>query len=109
MILPILAEVSEENSYKMVLSQHQNHYPDITYILENGDKIALDIKSSYRQTNDRVNGMTLGAFTGYFRNRDSNKNITYSYDEYCSHFILGIIYSRSDLQKFVFYFKISTR
>ena len=27
---------------------------------------------------------------------------TYSYDEYCSHFILGIIYSRSNLQKFVF-------
>jgi len=40
--------------------------------------------------------MTLGAFTGYFRDRKSKKNITFSYDEYIGHFVLGVIYSRTD-------------
>ncbi|GAB4443220.1 MAG: hypothetical protein OHK0040_14080 [bacterium] len=40
--------------------------------------------------------MTLGAFTGYFRDRKSKKNITFPYDEYLGHFVLGVIYSRTD-------------
>ena len=40
--------------------------------------------------------MTLGAFTGYFRDRKSTKNITFPYDEYVGHFVLGIIYSRNE-------------
>jgi hypothetical protein len=56
----------------------------------------VDIKSTYR-TNDReVNGMTLGAFTGYFRKRDSNKNTLYPYNQYAGHFVLGVIYSKCD-------------
>lgn len=39
--------------------------------------------------------MTLGAFTGYFRNRDSTKNTTYPYNQYVGHFVLGVIYSKS--------------
>ena len=38
--------------------------------------------------------MTLGAFTGYFRNRDSNKNTLYPYSYYTGHFVLGVIYSQ---------------
>jgi hypothetical protein len=36
--------------------------------------------------------MTLGAFTGYFRNRESSKNISYPYNSYKAHIVLGIIY-----------------
>jgi len=43
-----------------------------------------------------VSGFTLGAFTGYFRRRGSTKNITFPYQEYVKHLVLGIIYSRSD-------------
>lgn len=43
-----------------------------------------------------VNGMTLGAFTGYFRNRQSTKNITFPYAEYIGHFVLGVVYSRAE-------------
>lgn len=39
--------------------------------------------------------MTLGAFTGYFRNRKSTKNVTHPYGEYKAHVILGIIYSEN--------------
>ena len=40
--------------------------------------------------------MTLGAFTGYFRKRDSNKNTLYPYSQYAGHFVLGVIYSKCD-------------
>ena len=76
MIFPIILKFADENNYEIVLSGHQNYYPDITFIDKNsGEKIALDLKSTYRTSQTRVNGMTLGAFTGYFRNRESNKNI----------------------------------
>lgn len=38
--------------------------------------------------------MTLGAFTGYFRNRESKKNTTFPYQEYKSHLVLGVIYTQ---------------
>jgi Restriction endonuclease EcoRV len=39
--------------------------------------------------------MTLGAFTGYFRNRESTKNTLYPYGSYSSHLVLGVIYSQN--------------
>jgi hypothetical protein len=58
-------------------------------------KIALDLKSTYRIDGATVNGFTLGAFTGYFRQRRSTKNITFPYEQYAAHYVLGIIYSRT--------------
>lgn len=96
MLFPVISQFASEHSYKMVLSEHQNHYPDISFIASDETKIALDFKSTYRVSADSVNGFTLGAFTGYFRNRVSTKNITFPYEQYKAHFVLGIIYSRSD-------------
>ena len=79
MLFPILSRFAEENKYRLILSEHQNHYPDISLIAQDGTKIALDLKSTYRTGSERVNGFTLGAFTGYFRQRKSNKNITFPY------------------------------
>lgn len=98
MIFPIVADFARKNNYEMILSSHQNHYPDITFIdKETKEMIALDLKSTYRINSSTVNGMTLGAFTGYFRNRKSNKNITFPYSQYSKHYVLGIIYSKTDL------------
>ena len=96
MLFPVISQFASEHSYKMVLSEHQNHYPDISLIASDETKIALDFKSTYRVSADSVNGFTLGAFTGYFRNRASTKNVTFSYEQYKAHFVLGVIYSRSD-------------
>ncbi len=38
----------------------------------------------------------MGAFTGYFRDRTSTKNVTFPYGSYAAHFVLGIIYTRTD-------------
>jgi hypothetical protein len=96
LLFPKICQFAQENSYKMILCKEQNFYPDITFIDIANNKYALDIKSTYRKDEKSINGMTLGAFTGYFRDRNSRKNITFPYDEYVGHFVLGIIYSRTD-------------
>lgn len=100
MIFPKFLLFAKNNNLTLKLSPHQNFYPDITFIDNNtGEKYAVDLKSTYRITEDEVNGMTLGAFTGYFRNRSSTKNVLYPYDDYKCHYVLGIIYSRTDISK----------
>jgi len=96
LLFPQICHIAEKMGCKMVLCKEQNFYPDITFIDKNNNKFAVDLKSTYRKNEKKVNGMTLGAFTGYFRDRNSLKNITFAYDEYISHFVLGIIYSRTD-------------
>jgi hypothetical protein len=96
MLFPVIARFAEEQGYELVLSEHQNHYPDISLILPDESKIAVDFKSTYRTNESEVNGFTLGAFTGYFRQRKSTKNITLPYGEYTAHFVLGTLYSRND-------------
>ncbi|MEO0080958.1 MAG: type II restriction endonuclease [candidate division WOR-3 bacterium] len=97
MVFPVIVRFCHEHGYDMVLSAHQNHYPDISFVhRKSKTRLALDLKSTYRIGPDRVNGMTLGAFTGYFRNRQSAKNVTFPYGSYARHFVLGVIYTRAD-------------
>jgi hypothetical protein len=75
LLFPMCVEFAKSNGLRIELSPHQNFYPDLTFIHDDsGRKFAVDIKSTYRIDGANVNGMTLGAFTGYFRKRDSNKN-----------------------------------
>jgi len=95
LLFPMFVEFGKANGLRIELSPHQNFYPDLTFIHDDsGRKFALDIKSTYRIDDSNVNGMTLGAFTGYFRKRDSNKNTLYPYGQYSGHFVLGVIYSK---------------
>lgn len=94
LLFPELVRFAERHGLKLVLTEHQNFYPDVTFIDGDGDLFALDLKSTYRTSSRRVNGMTLGAFTGYFRDRKSTKNITFPYGAYSAHIVLGIIYSK---------------
>ena len=97
MLFPLFSQFAAFYGYKLHLAEHQNYYPDMTFIDSNGNKVALDLKSTYRVTDSRVSGFTLGAFTGYFRQRDSTKHISFPYREYSHHLVLGIIYSRSTI------------
>jgi hypothetical protein len=96
MMFPVLQKFAKENNFEMHFCAEQNHYPDVTFIAKDKQKIALDLKSTYRKENGDVSGFTLGAFTGYFRFRDSNKNITFPYKEYSKHYILGVIYTQQE-------------
>ncbi|MDD4854206.1 MAG: type II restriction endonuclease [Sulfuricurvum sp.] len=99
MIFPKFLEFASRNGYTLRLSPHQNYYPDITFIDGEGKKYAVDLKSTYRVSPTNVNGMTLGAFTGYFRNRTSSKNVLFPYGDYEKHYVFGIIYSRAEIKE----------
>lgn len=95
LLFPMFVEFGKQHGLEIELSLHQNFYPDLTFVdRKTGNKFAVDIKSTYRVDDANVNGMTLGAFTGYFRNRKSQKNTLYPYGEYQGHFVLGVIYSK---------------
>ncbi len=97
LLFPMFVEFAETHGLEIELCPHQNFYPDLTFIHRaSGNRFAVDIKSTYRESENKVNGMTLGAFTGYFRNRESNKNTLYPYSQYAAHFVLGVIYSKCD-------------
>lgn len=99
-LFPKILEFAGLKNFKIQLAEHQNWYPDLTFIDKNneGIKFAVDLKTTYRDFNypNHVNGFTLGSHGAYFRNRKSTKNIQYPYSEYSGHFCLGIIYTRCD-------------
>lgn len=92
-LFPRILKFASDNRLKLILTKEQNFYPDMTFKDESGSLFAVDIKSSYRTNDDAINGMTLGAFTGYFRDRKSTKNTSFPYSAYKAHVVLGIIYS----------------
>jgi hypothetical protein len=96
LLCPMFVDFAEQHSLDLELCPQQNFYPDLTFTEKRtAVKFAVDIKSTYRIDDNRVNGMTLGAFTGYFRNRESKKNTLYPYGQYSGHFVLGVIYSQA--------------
>lgn len=97
LLFPMFVEFATTHGFDIELSPQQNFYPDLTLIDQKTKvKFAIDIKSTYRISDNDVNGMTLGAFTGYFRNRNSSKNILYPYGAYSGHYVLGVLYTKVD-------------
>jgi hypothetical protein len=76
-LFPKILEFAEQNNYKIVLADHQNYYPDISFIDKKDDtnKFAVDFKTTYRNpdNNELCNGFTLGSHGEYFVNRASKK------------------------------------
>lgn len=98
-LFPHFIAFAEQNGYELQLTKEQNYYPDMTFVWkENPDvKFAVDLKSTYMTSENRCNGFTLGSHGEYFKNRSSTKNIMYPYDDYLTHLIVGIIYSKTEL------------
>lgn len=98
-LFPKILEFAQKNKFKLVLTDHQNYYPDISFVSEKdqGLKFAVDLKTTYRLEDkpEFCNGFTLGSHGEYFINRQSRKNIQFPYAEYAGHFCLGAIYSRA--------------
>ncbi len=102
-IFPYFMSFAENIGYEIELAEQQNWYPDLTFINRRKPdiKFSVDIKTTYRREDypGFCNGFTLGSHGEYFINRNSKKNIQYPYDEYSGHFCLGIIYTRSIIDK----------
>lgn len=98
-LLPKLLDFAKKSGFGIVLADHQNYYPDISFVKTTDPdlKFAVDFKTTYRleESPDFCNGFTLGSHGEYFTNRSSSKNIQFPYNEYAGHYCLGIIYSRN--------------
>lgn len=98
-LFPRLLAFAEELGLGIILADHQNYHPDISFVsLTDPDlKFAVDFKTTYKLDGspDFCNGFTLGSHGTYFTSRSSTKNIQFPYREYAGHFCLGIMYSRN--------------
>lgn len=103
-LFPHFLAFAEEIGYRIELASHQNWYPDLTFISKENPQIkfAVDLKTTYRDEEypGFCNGFTLGSHGTYFTDRTSTKNIQYPYQSYIGHFCVGIIYSRTELDRF---------
>lgn len=85
-------EFANKYGYKIVLAEHQNYYPDISFVKMSNEKIkfAVDFKTTYRNPSKPYlcNGFTLGSHGEYFENRKSTKNIQFPYSDYLGAFLL---------------------
>lgn len=99
-LFPKILHFAQANGYKVVLAEHQNYYPDISFVKATDESIrfAVDFKTTYRNPEKPhlCNGFTLGSHGEYFENRTSTKNIQFPYGSYLGHFCLGIIYDRTE-------------
>lgn len=99
-LFPQILKFAEEHGFAIVLADHQNYYPDISFILKADEsvKFAIDFKTTYRKPDKPwlCNGFTLGSHGTYFQDRTSTKNIQFPYGSYSGHFCLGIIYDRAE-------------
>lgn len=98
-LFPKFKEFADQIGFDIVLAEHQNWYPDLSFVSKQDTEIkyAVDIKTTYRlkDYDGFCNGFTLGSHGEYFKNRKSTKNIQYPYEQYGAHFCIGIIYSRA--------------
>jgi len=102
-LFPKILEFAMQIGYRIVLTDHQNYYPDITFVSEINEtiKFAVDLKTTYRlpQFPTFCNGFTLGSHGSYFKERSKRKNIQFPYKEYSGHFCLGAIYTRAEFHE----------
>lgn len=93
-MIPKLDKFARDHGMELELPSKQNFYPDLTFKDKEGHLFAVDFKSSYYD-GESVNGLTLGSYWGYFRERDTVKSMDHTYNSYSSHTVLGMLYKQS--------------
>ncbi|WP_373724182.1 type II restriction endonuclease, partial [Bacteroides heparinolyticus] len=94
LLIPKLDKFARDHGMELELPSKQNFYPDLTFKDKEGHLFAVDFKSSYYD-GESVNGLTLGSYWGYFRERDTVKSMDHTYNSYSSHTVLGMLYKQS--------------
>ena len=96
-IFPQIIQFAEQIGYNIIVAEHQNYYPDLTFVNKKDENVmfAVDLKTTYRKKSG-IASFTLGSHGSYFKERDKQKNIQFPYNQYLGHFCLGIIYTRNE-------------
>jgi len=95
---PFVLSIAQKHGY-IIEEAPQTVYPDFTLFKNktDKDKIAIDVKTTYRKFNKQQKvkpfNFTLGSYTSFIRN--DTKNILYPYSEYKEHWIIGFLYTRN--------------
>lgn len=106
---PVVNKIAEKHNLLVQLASSQVIYPDFTLMTDpkDNDKIAVDVKTTYRrgtyQSGSRKYGykageekplkFTLGSYASFLRN--NTKNIEFNYKTYDKHYIIGFVYTRN--------------
>ena len=94
-----IKDIADDNHLILEASPQQTVYPDFTLIdpASPTEKIAVDVKSTYRRFTSKGEvsafGFTLGSFNSFLRN--GTKNIAYPYAQYSKHYVIGFVYTRN--------------
>lgn len=95
-VRPILKEFCKQNNLILEEATTQNIYPDFTLInpkiKSHSNKIAIDVKTTYINAPGNRIRYTLGGYTSFIRT--PTKNISYHFDEYYEHWVIGFVYTR---------------
>lgn len=94
-VQPVLEQIASENGYTLQTPASQTAYPDFIMMKskDSKEKIAIDIKTTYRKSNQSSIKFTLGSFCSYMR--DNKKNIAFHYTDYAKHYVIGFVYKRN--------------
>ena len=96
-----VATYAESMGLRLVEPTKQNHYPDFTLMNheEDSEKIALDVKTTYRKEGQSRFSYTLGSHTSYIHPETEGKNIVFPYSQYREHWVIGFVYKRAEGKK----------
>lgn len=92
---PILEKIAKRHNMILSTPESQTVYPDFI-MMENEEsdkKIAIDVKSTYINSDFSKIKFTLGSFGSYMRN--NTKNIKFKYTDYAKHYVIGFVYKRN--------------
>lgn len=98
---PAVYRTAERLGMEVVEPTVQNHYPDFTFVVpgKKDGKIAIDIKTTYRNNSAERFGYTLGGYTSFIRPGNEKKNIVFDFRDYTEHWVIGFVYNRVGSKK----------
>jgi len=92
---PVLAQIAAAHGMLLKTPASQTVYPDFIMMKDQAsrEKIAIDIKTTYVNSDQSTIKFTLGSYGSYMRN--NSKNIEYRYTDYAKHYVIGFVYKRN--------------
>lgn len=98
---PVVYRVADRLKLNVVEPIVQNHYPDFTLLKSDTDpaKIAVDVKTTYRDLPGGRFSYTLGGYTSFIRPGHERKNIVFPFSDYHEHWVIGFVYERAVTKK----------
>lgn len=93
---PAVYAAAQKLGLQVIEPTVQNHYPDFTLCTGPNckQKIAVDVKTTYRISDGDKFGYTLGGYTSFIREGNEKKNIVFPFGDYTEHWVIGFVYNR---------------